>query len=390
MRRLVLALAVTLPACAQFWRVVDDPNRICPPGHVLTSEGCVPRPPGRICDERSPGKKHDCDCWWLVASKWEHHACPSTPTPAPRPTPDGTPAATPTPSPAPVQTATPGPTPTPAPPAPTPGTCVPKPGSEPVTLIYRGACPRYMEPLDFAGEGNVPASGACAVKAGEENRRTAWRLGYGLGRQGMLLEQFGAVWLQHDPGRGCTDAYGRHFPDCKTLYEHPEGETAPYTWGGYVVPTFCGTEPTPTPTPLPTAQPGDCRAVESTPHWMAPGNKCHAFRMDGGEVRCLVDSTIRPICDTDHRENWDTLCGRRTHDPDFSRPDGSMEWFVSGADDLGPSDENSAQRWIRGAPGAEVSVTVCIPANKRTPDGCLIIRRGDGCGSRVFNLPEGE
>lgn len=220
MRRLVLALAVTLPACAFSGWGVD----------------VTVRPP--VVTEPTPSPE---------------------PTPAPSATPSPTPeTATPTLSPAPVQTATPTPAVTPTasvPPTPTPGTCVPKPGTEPVTLIYRGACPRFMEPLDFAGEGNVPASGACAVKAGEENRRTAWRLGYGLGRQGMLLEQFGAVWLQHDPGRGCTDAYGRHFPDCKTLYEHPEGETAPYTWGGYVVPTFCGTEPTPTPTGGPTPTP---------------------------------------------------------------------------------------------------------------------------------------
>lgn len=126
---------------------------------------------------------------------------------------------------------------------------------------------------------------------------------------------------------------------------------------------------------------------------MAPGNRCHA----GNASHCLVDSTIRPICDEDHLDNWNTFCGKRTHDPDYSRRKGAMEWTITGAADKGlncpdgtdPEDEceNSAQRWISGAPGDRVTVKVCIPANKRTPDDCLIVRDGDGCGTRDFVLP---
>lgn len=227
-----------------------------------------------------------------------------------------------------------------------------------------------------------------------------------------------AAWLSM--GASCVPLWKDLAQYCR---EHPEecGGTPRPTAAPTATPTSTPTsEPTPlpaTPTPSPSPSPSPvatvtptslpstptappqsaCTAVETTPHTMAPGNHCHAWRFDGGEVRCLVDSTIRPICDTDHMDNWNTFCGKRTHDPDYNRPEGSMDWHISGADDLGSNCanpnmpgthcENSAQRWIRGARGAQVSVTVCIPANKRTPDGCLIIRQGDGCGSRVFHLP---
>ncbi len=167
--------------------------------------------------------------------------------------------------------------------------------------------------------------------------------------------------------------------------------TAPPTPAPTVVEPTRQPAPEPTRTPAPPAD--TCAAVQSVQHTMAPGNKLHAGRARRG----LVDSTIRPICDTDHLENWDSFCGRRTHDPDYARRHGAMEWTVTGAQDLGPncpdgSDpndecENSAQRWISGEPGAQVTVRVCIPANKRTPDGCLIVRQGDGCGERTFTLP---
>jgi hypothetical protein len=303
--------------------------------------------------------------------------------PTPTPTLQGA-TATPTPTPAGSE---PSPTPTPVPPV---AGCVPKPPASPVTLIYRGGCPRHMEPLAFEGEGNVPPTGACAVRAGEGNGRTSWRLGYGLGRQGMKLENFEGVWLQWDSGRGCTDAYGRHFPDCQTLYQHPEPD-AEFSWGGYTRPMFCDQMPTPTVPPTATPTPGQgCAAVEALEHFMAPGNSCHAWHRDGGQIRCLVDSTIRPICDTDHLENWTTFCGGRTHDPDYNNPAEAMVWMIDGAEDRGPSPANSAQRWIVGNPGAQVSVMVCIRPDARTPDRCRITRRGDGCGVRLFRLPEIE
>lgn len=198
------------------------------------------------------------------------------------------------------------------------------------------------------------------------------------------------------PGEGCKD---RPTPP-PTPPPTPEPEptatpTATPTLAPTAAPTATPAAATPTPTPVASSS---CAAVETTPHTMAPCNHCLAWHFEeGGTVKCLCDSTIRPICDTDHQDNWNTFCGKRTHDPDYTKRKGGMEWTISGAHDLGlncppgtnPEDDcqNSAQRWIRGARGAQVSVTVCIPANKRTPDGCLIIRAGDGCGSRVFNLP---
>lgn len=121
---------------------------------------------------------------------------------------------------------------------------------------------------------------------------------------------------------------------------------------------------------------------------MAPGNKCHGWhKTREGQIKCVVDSTIRPICDTDHMDNWNTFCGQRTHDPDYESPAGAQNWEISGAQDLGPHPGNSAMRDILGAPGAQVWVRVCIDKDARTPDGCKITRRGDGCGERTFTLP---
>lgn len=263
-------------------RPVPPPN--VPPNAVWSIEA-----PGRVC--RTDLSRGDCDCWHDPAdacdSCWLHVACASpsaTPTPAPEPT--ATPTRTPVVS---------------APPTPTaaPSMCAPRPGDAPVSLIQNGGCPRYMEPLDFEGEGNVNAPGnkrLCAVKAGEGNRRTAWRLGYGLGRQGMQLTRFGDAWLQFDPGRGCTDAYGRHFEDCFTPYQHPEGPTAPYTWGGYEVPTFCDeVPPAPTPGPIPTPPTAPTGGVrEFSWSWTNVSDRCRNFDDNGnGTGTCYPDSAHR-------------------------------------------------------------------------------------------------
>jgi hypothetical protein len=144
--------------------------------------------------------------------------------------------------------------------------------------------------------------------------------------------------------------------------------------------------PTPTPTPGPTPIPPseDCKVVEELEHWMAPGDHCHA----GDSLYCTVDSTIRPICDMDHMENWNTICGGKFHDPDYEDPRNAFIWTVEGAMDLGPNPSNAAQRIISGASGDKVKITVCIPKDAKTPEGCRITaRNGNGCGTREFTLP---
>lgn len=307
----------------------------------------------------------------------------------------------PTSTPVPAATLTPVSTPTPEP-TPVPQ-CVaaPDPPASPVSLAFRGGCPRGFERLayDISGPGGTVL---CAVKSTcdqdghaacfADGDRPAWRIGFDIDHGHRKLLQYGDKWLAHDDGRGCVDAYGRFFPDsggCLKLYEHPEGPSAAWTHDGMAMPFKCPT-PTPTPGPTPVGTPStSCAPVESTEHWMAPGDHCHLWERDMGRIRCLVDSTIRPICDHDHQENWDGVCGKRFHDPDYDSEAGAQTWAISGAEDLGPHRKNSAQRWMVGEPGAEVGVTVCIRPDAVTPDGCKITRRGDGCGSRIFRLPTG-
>lgn len=151
------------------------------------------------------------------------------------------------------------------------------------------------------------------------------------------------------------------------------------------------------PLPLPTTPTSACAVVENLEHWMAPGNKCHDWHRDGDQIICVVDSTIRPICDKDHMDNWVKECGQRTHDPDYRWRRNAFNWKVTGAIDMGPNCptnpdeecENAAQRVIIGDPGADVVVEVCIPPGARTPDGCLITPKGGtGCDTRRFKLPE--
>jgi hypothetical protein len=144
--------------------------------------------------------------------------------------------------------------------------------------------------------------------------------------------------------------------------------------------------PTSTPTPVPTSAPSSCAAVETLNHDMAPGQSCHAWHEENGTIRCLVDSTIRPICDEAHADNWFGICGEQSHDADFRFAKNAFQWTLDGATDLGPA-PNAAQRWIRGAPGAQVMVRVCIPEGAVTARGCVIKRASNPCGTRTFFLP---
>lgn len=336
------------------------------------------------------------------------------PTPRPTQSPTQSPTQEPSQEPTPVPTLAPQPQPTNTPvpvPVPTSKPCnAPPPAPlQAVTLAYVGSCPRGFEKITqydaqrFAPQGMLLCSAlsSCLEDGnrvcegwlpGQWLSKAAWRFGHDLSAGHWVMKQIGAKWLAYDGGRGCVDAYGRHFPEsqgCERLYEHPEGPLAPWGFTGIALPQTCPEEPTPSPVPPgPTPTPNlSCAPVEQLAHFMAPGDRCHVWHQDLGRIKCLVDSTIRPICDFSHRENWDSFCGQREHDPDYGSPVGEQVWRISGASDEGPHKTNYAQRWILGAPGAQVSVQVCIRPDAQTPDGCKITRRGDGCGERTFRLP---
>lgn len=223
---------------------------------------------------------------------------PASPTPNPTPTPPSVPSpglTTPTATPTHAPTPTPGPTVTPAPvppdvtPTPAPCNAPPPPPETPVSLAFPGRCPRGFEPLAFEGESGFeertstkPAGhvlcAAISQQRGDGFRgSTAHKLGEGIARGGMLLVNVGGKYLQKQD-LGCTDAYGRYFPDCVNLYQHDEGPTAPYTWGGYSLPMECPATPTPTVAgPTPTRAP--------TP---ITGESCATPDGIGAQVVCTV------------------------------------------------------------------------------------------------------
>jgi hypothetical protein len=297
-----------------------------------------------------------------------------TPTPTPVPTSTVAPTATPAPTAQPTSTATPSPSPEPT-------NCVPRPGPEPVSLKQAPRCRRGFEPLHFQDDPTL-----CGLAQGEGDHRTAWRLGNGIFKQGMALVMMRGALVQKQE-LGCTDALGRWYPGCGDLYSHPEGPTAPYTWGGYPVPLFCEDTPTPTPGPSPTPPPGDtaecARAIAINQHNLVGGGGAHAWHpIDGGLVRVVADTTWRPICDPEHADNWNdpNICGKCSHDPDYDSPAGAQLWTVDGAEDRGPNPGNSAQRIIWGRPGATVRITIC-PANPviAAATGTVLPIKGDGC-----------
>lgn len=324
--------------------------------------------------------------------------------PTPRPEPTLTPTALPTASPTPLPSLpTPSPTslPTLAPtltPTPEPPPCVPTPSSDPVSLRQAGHCRRGYEPVQFQDDPTL-----CVIKAGEGDKRTSWLMGYGLFRQGMELSNMRGALVQKQD-RGCTDADGRFYPGCGNLYSHPEGPSAPYTFGGYTVPDYCGA---PTPTPAATPTPGpvshSCVPVEAIDHWLVGAGGPHAWHpLAGGRVHVVVDTTVRPICDEEHPDNWNTFCGQQSHDPaGYNTAAGAQEWKFSGSgiEDLGPNGCdtehphevvpgcNSAQREFSGPAGGTVHIDVCLRPGQVTDLGCPIPLRADPCSHQTWTLP---
>lgn len=323
-----------------------------------------------VCSAARP-----CDCWVCVdrvpggsdpqLCAWHFVVCP-----APTPVPTGVPTPTPTATVAP----TPAPTPTPV--------CVPAPGRDPVSIRQVPRCrPGYV----MIPQLNDPT--LCAIDAraadGFDHHWTPWRIGDGMHRPGFSLVLLRNALVQREEGRGCVDADGRAFPGCGDLHD-----SDPYGHLGYPTPSYCA--------------PPACAPVEAIEHWIVGGGGCHAWHpIGGGRVRCVLDSTIRPICDEDHQDNWNTFCGKRTHDPPYDRGAGAQAWTIVGAEDWGPNncpddpnvpstDCNSAQRVIVGPAGGHVKVTICLRDNAVTYDGCPIPLRSNHCNTTEWTLPSSE
>ena len=198
----------------------------------------------------------------------------------------------------------------------------------------------------------------------------------------------GFIWDGH-AGNPCSDAWCRPTRDGVTIMQLAQDNDQPWKRQGTCAPVPCATpEPTPGPDPTPVGTPDGIYQPPTS--WFAPGDRCHAWDpIDGGRIKCLVDSTIRPICDTDHMENWTTICNYHSTDPAYDVPAGAQLWTITGAADAGPNPRNYAQRWIHGHPGSHVTVKVCPKPypDFKTADGFIIPVRGDGCGERSFVLP---
>lgn len=329
----------------------------------------------------------------------------ATMTPTPSVGPSATPTQGPSPTPEPTKTPAPSASPTPSstPPSPTPFPTqqsirmlpqspwtAPQPPSFSIPAWTQGqpACKPPMSPVGPDRNGRIGCTVAWTCAPGTNGRSPAEVAQVGLTGGHVILDPTDGLIRDVDNGLSCgTDAWGRRVCDGIVMKEWWEGKEEKW-WARISACDPLSLEtPSPTPKPRTPTVPTSCQPVESQDHWMAPGNHCHAWKWDGSQIRCLVDSTIRPICDEDHQENWQGLCGFRTHDSDYSKPEGAMNWKFVGAIDLGPNEENSAQRWILGWPGDLVKVTVCIPPGMKTPDGCLIRNQGGGCGTREFILP---
>lgn len=442
-RRFVAALLIAAQAsgCALgdfLGRVVDDPSRICPPGHVLTSEGCVVRPPAPT-PTPCPGQPGGVPCPEGQETQYEstHGSrlcwC-GTPVP-PYVTPTATPTSTPTSTPTVPPTVAPTSTPT------------PEPTAAPIDLtvcLRRDEVPAGPVPV-FTGrpcrirDGFLPvwdpgtATDGCIrnwrCADGNQEFQPIVKIGDSLrwgGPNGVHRcndgEAPGPGYIC-DAGRPPQEAYGRNMDGNGNILV-PDGvdRDTPWSRAGICKPVWCEAPPPvpPVPTAGPTPSgppPTGCDVVERVNHWMAPGNKAHGWNPQGDLIRGVIDSTIRSdagICDLDHVEDWER-CGRRHHDADFRKRRYAFHWIFSGiVEDQGPNTddddntcstrdgkfplispecssswENSAQRVILAERGACVKVTVCIPDGARTPDGCRITAQGGGCGTRKFLFPEG-
>jgi len=149
------------------------------------------------------------------------------------------------------------------------------PPDTPVSLVRMGGCPRGFEQAAIAGApGPVcTARAGCSVCTAADGStwvaKPARKVVEDIANAsaGNFRQAPNGGWYVFDWSRGWWDAYARYFPDPDgsngpvSLYVHPEGWTAPYSWGLAALPlTECPPTPTPAPTvgPTPPTAPGQC------------------------------------------------------------------------------------------------------------------------------------
>lgn len=412
------------------YRLVTEPCSALP-SPTLTTMPPAPTPtptmepnlPARFCDRM----KNDCDCVVCVdrvpggsnprLCNWYYVEC-VTPTPSPTPTvmPTATPTVVPTSTPPPIRNEV----------------CVEgnrlrstlgdwTPPPVPVPVRKTGPCPQFTVEVGPDRNGVIGCQLTYTKAPGEQGRTPAEGAQVALANGHVVIDVDGMIRdVDNGASRG-GDAYIRTVADGH-IVPRPDGLG---DWdGAFAWPIPCPAMPTPAPMPMPTRPTpaptpvAGCDVVERVGHWMAPGNKAHSWHPDGDHIRAVIDSTIRSdagICDEDHHEDW-LRCGQKHHDPDYNKKSSAFIWSFTGIiQDLGPNTddddttcstrdgvfpmgspqctgswENSAQRIVIADQGACVTVTVCIPPDARTPEGCRIpARYGRVCDTRTFKFPEG-
>lgn len=402
----LVSLSITA-ACGPLGRLVDDPSRICPPGHVLVMEdgqpACVPRPPVVV-----------------------------EPTPTNTPViPDSSPSPTPTHAPTP----TPGPTPTPAPvppdvtptPAPTPaGLCMldsppwTRPASPPTPVKVLGtpgvACPRGFRRVgpDRSGQLGCVIDWPCAP--GELGRSPAEGAQVSLAGNHVVIDSDGHI-RDADNGRPCgMDAWGRQVCGGRVVPLEHDGREVKWWDARACDPVRCGPEPTATPAgPTPTPTPGS----RPTPFYppIQPAdfrlnfvNGCNHLRYprlvnNDQDVLGQCDTTPRYIGTLESGDRWGNAC-----DPDHYRcaveacPDltpeqqiahrktyelcAGREWLTTAGTRIEApgvlieqDEENPYQHWLTAPRGAEIEVRACLAVVPLVTTDGLLVASGDGCGA---------
>ena len=385
MRRLILLCLMALPACAPLGRIINDPSRLCPPGHQLMiedgqpvcrprprpepkycgpggpewpgNEGCVPCPDGTIPymygtrdDQGRPTARAGC-----------------APTPRPSAAPTATPTqGTPTSTPTAVNTATPTPTPTASvPPTPTPaGHCMlggppwtrPAPPSVPVPVLgtFGERCPagfRRVGP-DRSGQLGCVIDWACA--AGTNGRSPAEGAAISLRHDHLVIDSDGYI-RDVDNGVPCAmDAWGRKV--CAGEIREALWEGRPEKWWAQHAacdPVACAPEPTPAPT--------------AGPPPPSTGESCVAPDGSGCSLVCTVAflgwndrEGIPPTVVVGGAARLDVTCRRATSHgdsrgqpvdrfgPEHCEPDGDpVAWRVETPRGSWTSAERDRPSWLR-------------------------------------------
>lgn len=267
----------------------------------------------------------------------------------------------------------------------------PAPPAEPVK-VEQAQCPKGFRTIDYTEPNSSRFRRACVVDwvcaQGTNGRSLAENAAISIPGS-IRLDSDGFVRDMDNNAPCGGDAWGRKV--CNGLLAPPpqwEGKEEKW-WAAAAAcdPPRCSEIPEVTPEPQRPPN-TSCEPVEALEHWIVGGGHCHAWKpLADGLIRCTLDSTVRPICDLDHLDNWNSFCGQRTHDPNYDSPEGAQLWFIDGAEDRGPNPENSAQRVIVGPPGGSVTISVCLRGDARTADGCRIPTRGNACNTTTWNLP---